>query len=243
MEIRVDNIYKSFGPYRVFDGLSLTIPEGRITVILGGSGQGKSVLLKHIVGLLRPDRGAIYINGTDLAALKGKALDELRAQIGMVFQSGGLLNSLTVRENVALGLTEHGLAPPDEINRIVEEKLRIVHMEGTEDLRPAELSGGMRKRVSLARALTMNPKVILYDEPTAGLDPPTSDHIDEVIREMNQLFGVTSVVVTHDLVSVFRLAHQVCMMHGGRIILSGTLDDLRTSTDPVITRFLERISV
>lgn len=243
MEIRIENLHKRFGDKVVYDGIDLTIPEGKITVILGGSGVGKSVMLKHIVGLVRPDKGKIFVGGKDLSTLNGHELNELRSKIGMVFQSGGLLNSLTVKENVGLGLSERRLKPPDEIDKIVTEKLKAVHLDDTENLRPGELSGGMKKRVSLARALTMEAKVILYDEPTAGLDPPTSDRIDEVIKEMNEKFGVTSVVVTHDLVSVFRLAQHVFMLDDGKIILSGTLDDLKNSKDEKVKGFLERLTV
>jgi phospholipid/cholesterol/gamma-HCH transport system ATP-binding protein len=240
MDIRVTNLVKRFKNNHVLRGLHLEIKQGKITVIIGGSGTGKSVLLKLLLGLLSPDEGAILVNGQDITKLSESALYPIRRQFGMIFQTGGLLNSLTVGENVALGLREHRLVPHEQIAQVVHEKLALVDLADKENEMPAILSGGMRKRVSIARALTLNPRVILYDEPTAGLDPPMAENIDSLILNLNQQFGVTSVVVTHDMISAFKLAHTVNMLHEGRIIASGSPADFQKSHEPIIHDFIKR---
>jgi len=240
MEIRCENIFKRFGKNEVLKDISLEIEEGKITMIIGGSGVGKSLLLKHFCGLVRPNSGRIFLDSQDITKLSERALYPIRRRMGVIFQSGGLLASMNVGENVALGLKEHRLAPIEKINDVVKEKLSLVELEGKEDVMPANLSGGMRKRVSIARALTMNPEIILYDEPTAGLDPPMSENIDKLIMDLNQKMNVTSVVVTHDLISIFKLAHYIYMLHDGRIIFSGTPEQLRSSENSEVKEFISR---
>jgi phospholipid/cholesterol/gamma-HCH transport system ATP-binding protein len=240
MDIIVKNLVKSFKDNHVLRGLDLEIKQGRITVIIGGSGSGKSVLLKLLIGLMRPDAGSILVNGQDITKLSELALYPIRRQFGMIFQTGGLLNSLTVGENVALGLREHRLAPPEQIGETVRDKLALVNLADKEHEMPANLSGGMKKRVSIARALTLNPRVILYDEPTAGLDPPMAENIDSLILHLNQELGVTSVVVTHDMISAFKVAHTVNMLYEGKIITSGSPEEFRKSGEPIIRDFIKR---
>jgi len=240
LEIQVRNLHKSYGSNKVLRGLNLQIPEGEITVIVGGSGSGKSVLLKHLTGLSRPDSGEILIDGRDITPLPESVLFSLRQRIAMIFQSGGLLGSMTVGENVALGLLEHKLAPREKIAGIVREKLALVRLEGKENEMPANLSGGMKKRVSIARALTLSPELILYDEPTAGLDPPMAEAIDDLILDLSRELKVTSVVVTHDLTSVFKLADTINMLYEGTIIESAPPGDFRTSRNQVVQNFIRR---
>lgn len=240
MEILVKNLYKSFNHNKVLQGINLRIPASQITVIVGGSGSGKSVLLKHLTGLIRPDKGEIIVDGRDITALPEAALFPLRQRIAMIFQSGGLLASLSVGENVALGLVEHKLVPRRKIPNIVAEKLALVHLEGKQEEMPANLSGGMRKRVSIARALTLNPELILYDEPTAGLDPPMAETIDYLILELARELKVTTVVVTHDLISVFKLADTINMLHEGTIIESTTPKEFEHLPNPIVQEFIKR---
>ncbi len=240
MEIQIRDLHKSFGDNAVLRGLSLTIRSGEVTVILGGSGSGKSVLLKHIIGLIKPDSGQVLIDGQDIVPLGEQELNEIRRRIGIIFQNGGLLQSLTVGQNVGLALVEHELAPRGEIRRIVAEKLALVGLEGKESEMPANLSGGMRKRAAIARALTVDADALLYDEPTAGLDPPMSKTVDDLIIEMKTRTGCTSVVVTHDLVSVFAIADSIHMLHQGEIVFSGTPKAMLECTDERVRSFLER---
>lgn len=240
MDITVTNLVKSFKDNHVLRGLNLAIRKGEITVIIGGSGSGKSVLLKLLIGLMSPDAGSILVNGQDITRLSEYALYPVRRQFGMIFQTGGLLNSLTVGENVALGLREHRLVPSGQIAKIVREKLALVNLADKENEMPATLSGGMKKRVSIARALTLNPLVILYDEPTAGLDPPMAENIDSLILNLNRQYDVTSVVVTHDMISAFKLAHSVNMLHEGKIIASGSPAEFQRSHEPIIHDFIKR---
>lgn len=243
MEVKIKNLHKHFGNNYVLRGLNLEIKKGEVSVILGGSGSGKTVLLKHIIGLLRPDSGEILINGRDITTMREQQLLPLRRKIGLVFQTGGLLNSLTVAENVALPLKEHQLASPAEIAKITSEKLELLGLEGKEEEMPGNLSGGMRKRVSIARVLALNPAMILYDEPTSGLDPPMAETIDNLIIELNKRLGITSVVVTHDLQSIFRIADRINMLHEGVILESGTPEEFRRSSNPIIKEFLHRMSL
>lgn len=240
MKIEVKDLYKSFNGNNVLQGVNLEIPEGRITCIVGGSGSGKSVLLKHLNGILRPDSGHVVVDGKDISGLPESSLYGMRRRMALIFQSGGLLGSLNVGENVGLGLKEHNLASEDEIRDIVREKLDLVQLGGIEDKMPANLSGGMKKRVSIARGLTLNPELILYDEPTAGLDPPMAQAIDDLILELSRDLKVTSVVVTHDLTSVFKLADTVNMLYKGNIIESAPPEKWRESDNEIIRNFIGR---
>jgi phospholipid/cholesterol/gamma-HCH transport system ATP-binding protein len=240
--IQLINLYKSFNSHAVLRGVNLEIPSGGITVILGPSGEGKSVLLKHIIGLIRPDSGRVVVDGTDLAKLSDQELNEFRKRFGMLFQGAALFDSLTVEENVAFPLREHTMLPPDEIARKVREKLTLVGLEKAAGKMPSELSGGMRKRVGLARAIALEPKIILYDEPTTGLDPLMTEAINQLIVEMQKKLHVTSVVISHDVESTFEMADGVAMIHDGKIIERGTPEEFRKSAHPFVRKFLERSS-
>lgn len=239
--IEIHDLYKRFGNKEVLTGVDLTINKGQTTVIIGRSGCGKSVLIKHIVGLLHPDDGWVKVDGKTVSDLTDKELYELRKMFGFLFQGAALFDSLTVQENVALPLEEskNGYSK-SEIEKIVNEKLEIVGLKDINNLKPAELSGGMKKRVGLARALVTDPEYILYDEPTTGLDPIMSDSIDAQIKELSGKLNVTSVVVTHDLYSVKNVADKVAMMHNGRIHFEGTPEELLNSKDPDIIDFIKR---
>jgi phospholipid/cholesterol/gamma-HCH transport system ATP-binding protein len=240
--IEIKNLHKSFGENQVLKGVNLNIETGKTTVVIGSSGCGKSVLLKHIIGLLKPDEGEIYIDGEEITRMEEKELYRIRNKFGFLFQGSALFDSMTVAENVGLGLSENTNKPQDEIDRIVAEKLELVDLSGTENLKPSELSGGMKKRVGLARALACNPEFILYDEPTTGLDPVTSDSIDQLIGSLakNPKLQVTSIVVTHDIFSVYRVADTVAMMYDGVINFEGTPQELESTSDKIVREFLER---
>lgn len=227
----------SFNDQEVLKGIDLHVRKGETRVLLGPSGCGKSVTLKILLGLLKPDRGAVVIDGEDITLMKEDELNEVRSKMGMVFQGGALFDSLTVRENVAFKLMEAGALEPEEIDRIVEEKLRYVDLEEAIDVMPADLSGGMKKRVAIARAITGNPTVLLYDEPTTGLDPITAKQINRLIMKLAKE-GVTSIVVTHELHSAFMVADAISMIREGRIIFEGTVDELKSSRDPWIIEYL-----
>jgi phospholipid/cholesterol/gamma-HCH transport system ATP-binding protein len=235
--IRFDGLTKSFNDSPVLADLSFTIPEGETTVLLGHSGSGKSVALKHIVGLLEPDQGRVEVDGRVVHQLDYDELKALRRQIGYVFQSGALFDSMTVAENIALGLRGRGLSEA-QIESRVTESLQLVELPGTGRLAPSELSGGMRKRVGVARAIALRPRYILYDEPTTGLDPVTTAAMDALIVRAREDSGATSVVVTHDLRSAFAVADRIVFLHQGRIREAGTRDEIRRSGDPVIREFL-----
>lgn len=238
--IDVIGLRKSFGKNEVLKGIDLQVKEGTTTVILGGSGSGKSVLMKHIIGLLKPDSGKVLIEGEDITALKGRDLDRIRRKFGMVFQMAALFDSMTVLENVAFPLREHRKDLHEErIREIVGEKLRIVGLEGVEEKYPAELSGGMRKRVGLARAIVLDPKIVLYDEPTTGLDPITTDNVDEMILDARRELGVTSVVISHDIGSAFKVADEIAVLYQGRIVEVGPPAALRQSNHPHVRKFLQ----
>ncbi len=239
-DIVVKGLNKSFGGNHVLRDMDLAIRSGETFGIIGQSGCGKSVFLKHLIGLLRPDSGRVTVLGKDIYALGRRDLEKLRVRIGMIFQSAALLNSLTVEENISLSLVERGGYSKEEIKKIVEEKLELVGMSDTEKLMPAELSGGMRKRVGVARTLAMNPEVILYDEPTTGLDPVMSDNVDDLIQDMKEKVKVTAIVVTHDMISVMRVADRIGMFHGGRIIEIDTPDGIRNSKNPIVQNFISR---
>lgn len=238
--IDVIGLRKSFGKNEVLKGIDLQVKEGTTTVILGGSGSGKSVLMKHIIGLLKPDSGKVLIEGEDITALKGRDLDRIRRKFGMVFQMAALFDSMTVLENVAFPLREHRKDLEEEqIREIVREKLRIVALEGIEEKYPAELSGGMRKRVGLARAIVLDPKIVLYDEPTTGLDPITTDNVDEMILDARRELGVTSVVISHDIGSAFKVADEIAVLYQGQIVEAGPPAALRQSNHPHVRKFLQ----
>lgn len=238
--IRIRNLHKSFNGKIVLDGITLDIATGETLVIIGRSGCGKSVLLKHIVGLLVPDDGEVIIDDNVVTSLTEKDLYELRKRFGFLFQGAALFDSMNVLENVSLGLVENGTYDDGFIANVVREKLELVGLPGVEKLKPAELSGGMKKRVGLARALATNPDYIFYDEPTTGLDPVMADQIDSLIADITRKLKVTSVVVTHDMFSVYTIAHRVAMMHDGRIHFEGTPEELQHSNDPIIVDFIER---
>ena len=242
VEIELQNANKSFQGNHVLRNLNLKILSGKTTVIMGGSGAGKTVLLKHIMGLLKPDSGKIFIKGEDVTSKTGEELDKLRLRFAMVFQFAALLNSLTVGENVGLGLKERGELTQKEIDEIVDEKLRLVGLAGKQHIMPGELSGGMKKRVGVARALAMNPEVILYDEPTAGLDPFMAGNVDELILDLKNRLKMTSVVVTHDMNSAFYVGDRICMLHEGRVIEEGTPEEIQSSINPITRQFITRHS-
>ncbi|MGK9370114.1 ABC transporter ATP-binding protein [Melioribacter sp. Ez-97] len=239
--IEIKNLHKSFGGNKVLRGIDLTINTGESIAIIGKSGCGKSVLLKHIVGLIMPDEGDILVDGNSVANLPKEKLYDLRKRFGFLFQGAALFDSLTVFENVSLPLVENNYNfSKEEIEKLVEEKLSLVGLPGTENLKPSELSGGMKKRVGLARALITNPEYILYDEPTTGLDPVTSDSIDELIKEVNTKLNVTSIIVTHDMFSVKKTAERIAMIHEGKIYFSGGIEEMLELKDPVIKNFVKR---
>lgn len=233
------NVEKSFGGLRVLRGVNLEIDDGETTAIIGGSGCGKSVLLKHIIGLLKPDDGEILVDGIDVTRLSYRELVEVRKKIAMVFQSSALFDSMTVGENLAMGLQRHSQLKNFEIQKKVSDALTMVGLEGIEAKFPAELSGGMKKRAAIARALAMSPEVLLYDEPTTGLDPPRADSINQLIFDLNRQLGVTSVVVTHDMHSVYRVAHKVAMLDEGVIRFFGTPEELAACNEPTVLSFLD----
>ncbi len=238
--IQIKNIKKSFGRNPVLRGINLNIEDGKTTVIIGASGCGKSVLLKLIIGILKPEFGEILVEGINITNLKEKELYKIRNKFGFLFQSAALFDSMTVADNISLGLVENNNMPQSEIERIVKEKLELVGLSGTQKLMPSELSGGMKKRVGLARALACEPRYILYDEPTTGLDPIMSDSIDSLIDNLASKLKVTSIVVTHDILSVYDVADKVAMIHEGVIHFEGTPGELDRTSDPVVREFLER---
>ena len=236
--ISVKNVSKSFGTKIVLNGLNLDVPRGETLVIMGRSGTGKSVLLKLISGLLPMDSGVIWFDGTEIYKLKTKEMNLLRQKIGMLFQSAALFDSMTVAENVAFMLNQHTNYTKQEMLKIVDEKLELVDLEDVQNLRPAELSGGMRKRVGLARALAFNPDVILYDEPTTGLDPVTCTEINQLISDLHERLQVTSIVVTHDMHSAFSVGTLMVMIHEGRQLAYGTPDEIINIDDPILQQFV-----
>ena len=242
--IEIKNLHKSFGNNNVLRGVNLTIETGETIVIIGKSGCGKSVLLKHIVGLIIPDSGFIKVEDQTVNELNIKDLYKLRKKFGFLFQGAALFDSMTVEENISLALVEsdNGFSS-QEIKKMVSEKLELVELPGTQNLKPAELSGGMKKRVGLARALITNPDYILYDEPTTGLDPIMADSIDILIKDLTEKLNVTSIVVTHDMYSVKNVANKVAMMNDGKIYFIGSQEDLINSDDPVIQEFIKRTEV
>lgn len=240
--IEVRQLSKRFGDQQVLDGVDLMIEKGESLVIIGRSGGGKSVLLKHLVGLTQPDAGQVLVDGQDIAHLDERALLRVRRKFGMLFQSAALFDSLTVEENIGFVLDRERTETPGAISRRVAEALDMVEMPGIQKKKPAELSGGMRKRVGLARAIIYRPEVVFYDEPTTGLDPVVSDSIDKLIVRVCERLKVTTVVITHDMRSMQTVGRRVAMLHQGRIYTSGTPAELMAATDPVVSRFVRGIS-
>lgn len=237
--IIISDTYKKFGPKEVLKGINLKIYDGETLVILGPSGCGKSVLLKHIIGLLKPDHGQVIIDGEDITVFPQKKLDQLRLRMGMLFQSAALFDSLTVEENIAFGLRKHTDLGDIAVHHIVSEKLELVGLPGSNHLMPSELSGGMRKRVGLARAIAMEPEIILYDEPTTGLDPIMTCAIDELHLSLKKRLGVTSIVVTHDLNSAYRIGDRFALHYGGQIVAIGNKEEFTHSPNPLVQQFIK----
>ena len=240
--IEVRNLEKSFGGQKVLDGVSFRIEKGESVVIIGRSGGGKSVLLKHLIALLKPDAGEVRIEGEDIVPLDERQLLRVRHKFGMLFQGAALFDSMTVAENIAFALRRERSLPEEQIAERVATVLEMVDLPGTEDKNPSELSGGMRKRVGLARAIVYQPEIVLYDEPTTGLDPIVSDSIDKLILRVRDRLHVTSVVVTHDMRSARRLGQKILMLHDKRIYVTGTANEIFTSQDPVVRQFVEGVS-
>jgi len=237
--IQLRNVRKRFGRLVVLNGVSLDVNEGETLVVLGASGTGKSVMLKHIVGLLEPDHGEVWFDGRRIDTLTERELIPVRQQIGFLFQMGALFDSLTVEDNIAFPLLEHTRKTTAEVSRVVDEKLRMVGLPEVRKKMPAELSGGQRKRVALARAIALDPRVILYDEPTTGLDPIRADVINELILKLKRELHVTGVVVTHDMNSAFKVADRMVMLNEGKVIFNGPPDEIRQDKNPVVRAFVE----
>lgn len=237
--ISIRDLWKQLGEQEVLKGFDLDVPTGQTMVILGRSGGGKSVLLKHIIGLMKPDRGDVLVEGESIVALTERQLSRVRKKIAVLFQSAALFDSMTVEENIAFPLREAGLKDEDQIDAKVAAALEMVDLAGEQKKMPEKLSGGMRKRVGLARAIVTEPRCILYDEPTTGLDPIVADSINRLIRRLQERLGITSIVVTHDMKSAFHVADQVAYLHDGRVYFKGATEALRASTDPLIQDFIE----
>lgn len=233
------DVYKSFGKLSVLKGVSFSIQPGDSLVIIGASGSGKSVMLKHIVGLLNPDKGEVYFNGLRVDTLPERKLMDIRKRIGFLFQMGALFDSLSVAENIAFPLHEHTKKDNDEIAKIVEHRLSLVGLPGIQNKIPAELSGGQRKRVALARAIALEPDLILYDEPTTGLDPIRSDVINELILKLQRELKSAAITVTHDMNSAFKVGQRILMLHEGKLVMDGTPDQYKDSDNPIVRRFVE----
>ncbi|MBI5789783.1 MAG: ABC transporter ATP-binding protein [Candidatus Schekmanbacteria bacterium] len=236
--IKLEEVYKSFGDNHVLRGANLHVKRGESLVVIGGSGTGKSVILKHVIGLLSPDQGKVFIDGQELGSLKEKDLNQTRQKFGMLFQGAALFDSLSVWENVGFGLLEHTGLSKEEIREIAGKKLAMVGLHGIGDMNPADLSGGMKKRVGLARAIAMEPQIILYDEPTTGLDPIMSDVINDLILEMKHKLQITSLTITHDMKSAYKIADRIAMLYKGKIIEVGTPKEIQNSSNPIVQQFI-----
>jgi phospholipid/cholesterol/gamma-HCH transport system ATP-binding protein len=237
--ISLQHVEKTLGGKPVLRDMSIDIQPGESVVIVGGSGQGKSVTLKHMIGLMQPDGGHVYVMGEDLCCMKVREIYRFRRHFGMAFQEGALFDSMNVFENIAFPLRRHTKMTEDEIQSRVEECLEEVHLHGVETKRPSELSGGMRRRVGFARAISLKPEILLFDEPTTGLDPVISDVITELIREMDADLDTTTVSITHDMKVAFKIADRVAFLHDGRIIEQGTPEEFQRSTNPMVQQFIE----
>jgi len=236
--IEIINLHKSFGSFPVLRGVNLSVEKGESMTVIGGSGSGKSVLIKHIIGLLFPDKGQVKVAGQVLNALDEAGLNEIRKKFGMLFQGAALFDSLSVWENVSFGLKQHTKKTDKEIRAIATAKLALVGLKDVEDKMPVDLSGGMKKRVGLARAIAMDPEIILYDEPTTGLDPITADAINDLIVGLRKKLGVTSVAITHDMHSAYKISDRIAMLYKGEILETGTPDDIRNTTNPIVKQFI-----
>jgi phospholipid/cholesterol/gamma-HCH transport system ATP-binding protein len=239
IKIRVVSLHKSFGEKDVLHGINIEVRQGESMVVIGGSGSGKTVLIKCIIGLMRPDQGEIHVDGLEITSLDEKRMNEVRKKFGMLFQGGALFDSMTVWENVGFGLRQQNRLSEEEIRRVASEKLALVGLKNVEDLMPAELSGGMRKRVSLARAIVMEPEILLYDEPTTGIDPIMADAINDLIVQMKEKLNVTSIAITHDMKSAYKIADRIAMLYQGKIIEVGTPGEIRNSSNPMVQQFIE----
>lgn len=239
IKIRVVNLHKSFGEKAVLRGVNLDVREGESMVVIGGSGSGKTVLIKCIIGLMPPDQGEIYVDGEEIHSLDEEKMSDVRKKFGMLFQWGALFDSLTVWENVGFGLRHQTQLKEEAIRKIASEKLALVGLKNVEDLMPAELSGGMRKRVSLARAIAVEPEILLYDEPTTGIDPILADAINDLIVEMKEKLQVTSIAITHDMKSAYKIADRIAMLYEGKIIGVGTPEEMKNSSNPIVQQFIE----
>ncbi|MEJ6718893.1 MAG: ATP-binding cassette domain-containing protein [Akkermansiaceae bacterium] len=237
--LEMRGVEKSFGSNKVLNGVDLDVYRGETLVLLGGSGGGKTVLMKHMTGLLQPDQGTVTLEGKVISDLPERDLAWARRKVSMMFQSGALFDSMTVAENIAFPLHEAGIKDREEIERRVREALEIVKLPGEEEKMPSDLSGGMRKRVALARAVVEKPCCVLFDEPHAGLDPVTANSIDHLIKDLAEDFGITNVVITHEIRSVFRIADRIAFMKGGLVYWEGTPDELKASKDPFLVNFIE----
>jgi phospholipid/cholesterol/gamma-HCH transport system ATP-binding protein len=237
--IVLEDVYKSFRGQRVLDGLRLQIPKGMITVLLGRSGSGKSVTLKHIIGLVKPDAGRVLIEGEDITALDGAALNRVRRKFGVLFQDGALFDSMNVFENIAFPLVEHAKLKKQQLSARVEEALEAVSLSHVETKMPAELSGGMRKRVGLARAMVLQPSIILYDEPTSGLDPLLADSINQLIQDTQRRYNLTNFIISHDVDAALRIADKIAVLYEGKILEEGTPDEIKASANPFVRAFIE----
>lgn len=237
--IELKDIYKSFEGKDVLRGVNLKVKKGDSVVVIGGSGSGKSVLLKHIIGLLKPDSGTVIIDSTDISQLNEDGLHDIRKKFGMLFQSAALFDSMKVWENVGFGLKRHTHLTDPEIKEIAVQKLKMVGLVGVEDVMPSELSGGMRKRVGLARAIAMTPEILLYDEPTTGLDPIMADAINDLIIKMREELHVTSVAITHDMKSAYKIADTIAMLYNGVIIAEGSPVEIENTSDPIVRQFVD----
>ena len=240
--IEVRDLTRSFGSHKVLDGVNLRIEKGESVVVIGRSGGGKSILLKHLIGLLQPDAGQVLIAGEDIVPMNERELLRVRRRFGMLFQGAALFDSMTVAENVAFAFRRDRTLPEAEVARRVAEVLEMVDLPGTEDKKPSELSGGMKKRVGLARAIIYHPEIVLYDEPTTGLDPVVSDSIDQLILRVRDRLDVTTVVVTHDMRSTRRLGQRIMMLHNQKIYATGTPDEIFHSEDPIVRHFIEGVA-
>jgi len=236
--INVKNLVKNFGSRRILNDISLDIYQGETLVVMGGSGCGKSTFLRHLIGAIRPDSGEVWMFGQDIAKASETQMDEIRKKFGMLFQSGALFDSMTVGENIALPLREHTKLDNSIIGIIVKMKLELVGLRGFEHLMPSQLSGGMKKRVGLARAIAMDPSIVFYDEPTAGLDPVMTGVIDKLTMDLTKKLHITSVVVTHDMGSVFRIADRIVMLHQGNILQIGTPEEIKNSKNALVQQFI-----
>jgi phospholipid/cholesterol/gamma-HCH transport system ATP-binding protein len=239
--IELKNIRKTFGKKLVLDGVNITLNQGETLAVIGPSGCGKSTILRIILGLIKPDSGSVIVNDKELSQLDKDGLVDLRKHIGMVFQSSALFDSLTVGENVAFGLREHTDLTDEKIKAIVSDKLALVGLKGSESQMPSELSGGMQKRVSLARALATDPEIILYDEPTTGLDPITSTSIEDLVNSIHKSLGTSAIVVTHQMSTVYRIANRIIMLHNGKVLDAGSPEKAKASQDPIIRSFINGI--